>query len=230
MKNKYADMRYVLLIVLFVFLNTVIYAQNIEDRRVFVLTGIGGTSYRGDLSQSYESWGGTFHAGILFNKKKRINGSIHLMAGGVRGNNPSYVYESTVQTTPNKYFKTSLFSVGYELRINIIKKELYALYFSPGISILRYNPKDQFNDSYSNQFTTRAKGEEYSNITIMLPVRIGVAYHLPNGYGIGMDVGFLNPMTDYIDNISHWGNRKKKDNLMQLNILLYVPLNLKHKE
>ncbi len=205
-------------------------AQEIQANHLLATVGFGGTSYRGDLSRSYESWGGTFHAGILFNKKKRVNGFVHLMIGGVRGNNPSYIHESNTQTTPNKYFKTSLFSFGYELRLNIINKKMYRLYISPGFSILRYNPKDQFNESYSNQFTTRAKGEEYSNVTIMLPVRIGGAYHLPNGYGIGMDFGFLNPMTDYIDNISDWGNTKKKDNLMQLNILLYVPLNIKHKQ
>lgn len=223
-------MRCLFLIIVSLFFNAALYAQNIEHTRIHLITGVGGTSYRGDLSQSYESWGGTFHAGILFNKKKRVNGCIHLMMGGVRGNNASYVYESNAAATPNKYFKTSLFGVGYELRINIIKNNLYTLYISPGVSVLHYNPQDQFNESYSNQFATRSKGEEYANVAIMLPLRIGAAYQLPNGYGIGLDAGFLNPMTDYIDNISDWGNRKRKDNLMQLNLLLYIPLHIRNKE
>ena len=226
-------MRYLFVFILVVSFSTALLAQEnqaLQRQPVFLTLGIGGTAYRGDLAQSYGSWGGTFHAGILFSKKKRVNGCVHLMMGGVRGNNLAYVYESNATATPNRYFKTSLFSAGYELRINILKKQSYTFYISPGISILRYNPKDQFNESYSNQFTTRARNETYSNVAIMLPVRIGGTYHLPNGYGIGVDAGFLNPMTDYIDNISDWGNRKKKDNLLQLNMLLYVPLNIKHKK
>lgn len=200
-----------------------IFAQEISPK-LFLTLCLGGTSYRGDLTNSFKSWGGTFHAGLTFNKKKRVNGYLHLMVGGVRGNNDSYAYNSTETTTPNTYFKTSLISLGYELRINIIKKETYVLYVSPGVALLRFDSKDEFNSSYSNQFTTRAKGEEYSNIALMLPIKIGGAYYLNNGYGIGVDMGFLNPLTDYIDNISMWGNKSKKDNLLQLNLLLYIPL------
>ena len=220
-------MRYVCLVIIIVFFNTITQAQ-LQSKNIILTLGFGGTSYRGDLTQSFESWGGTFHAGVLFNKKKRVNGFIHLMMGGVRGNNPSYTFSAAA--TPNHYFKTSLFSVGYELRIHIIKKESYCLFVSPGISILRFNPKDEYNNPYSGQLATRAKGEEYSNIALMLPIKIGGAYYMPNGYGIGMDFGFLNPMTDYIDNISDWGNRKKKDNLMQLNLLLYIPIKTNSKD
>lgn len=222
-------MRYVCLFIIIVFFNTTIQAQ-LQSKDITLALGFGGTSYRGDLTKHFESWGGTFHAGLLFNKKKRVNGYIHLMVGGVRGNNPAYTFNSSATTTPNNYFKTSLFSFGYELRIHILKKQSYCLYVSPGISILRFNPKDEYNASYSGQFATRAKGEEYSNVSIMFPIRIGGAYYLPGGYGIGMDVGFLNPMTDYIDNISDWGNRNKKDNLMQLNLMLYIPIKIHTKE
>lgn len=200
-----------------------VHAQQTQKNLYFTL-GFGGTSYRGDLTNKFESWGGTFHAGLTFNKKKRLNGYLHLMIGGVRGNNDSYTFNSTETTTPNTYFKTSLFSLGYEFRINIFKKESFSVYISPGIALLRFDSKDEFKKSYSNQFSTRAKSEEYSNISLMLPIKIGGTYYLVNGYGIGMDVGFLNPLTDYIDNISQWGNKSKKDNLLQLNLLLSIPL------
>ncbi|WP_018343086.1 outer membrane beta-barrel protein [Cytophaga aurantiaca] len=210
------------IIIVFIF-PTHLFAQQTQ-KNLYLTLGFGGTSYRGDLTNSFESWGGTFHTGLVFNKKKRVNGYIHLMIGGVRGNNDSYVFNSTQTTTPNTYFKTSLISLGYELRINIFKKENYSLYVSPGIALLRYDPKDEFKNSYSNQFSTRAAGEIYSNVSLMLPIKIGGTYYLKNGYGIGVDAGFLNPLTDYIDNISQWGNKSKKDNLLQLNLLLYIPL------
>ncbi len=222
-------MRYIFLFILTGFL-TVDSTAQVQGNNLSLVLGFGGTSYRGDLSQSFQSWGGTFHAGILFNKKKRTNGYIHFMLGGVRGNNPSYTYNDTATTTPNNYFKTSLFSVGYELRIHILKRASYSLYLSPGVALLRYNPKDEYNNPYSDQFATRARGEEYNNIALMFPIKIGGAYYLQNGCGIGVDAGFLNPMTDYIDNISDWGNRKKKDNLMQINLLLYISINRNTKE
>ena len=216
-------MRNTFLFILFVFFTVAAFAQQ-KSPTLYATVGFGGTSYRGDLTNHFQSWGGTFHAGLTFNKKKRLNGYLHLMIGGVRGNNDSYTFNSTETTTPNTYFKTSLISLGYELRINILKKESFAVYVSPGIALLRYEPKDEFKNSYSNQFATRAKGEEYATISLMLPIKIGGSYYLTNGYGIGMDVGFLNPLTDYIDNISQWGNRSKKDNLLQMNLLLYIPL------
>jgi hypothetical protein len=191
---------------------------------LYFTTGVGGTSYKGDLSSNYKSWTGTFHAGLVFNKKKRVNGYLHLMIGNVSGNNDSYIFNSSQTTTPNNYFKTSFVSFGYELRINFLKRESYLIYLSPGFGILRFNPKDEFGNSYENQFTTRAKGEEYSNISLCMPLKIGGTYYFKNSIGIGMDVGFINPLTDYIDNISKWGNTTKKDNLLQANLLIYIPL------
>jgi len=218
-------MRFIFLFLSCIFLNVALLAQNAENK-IYLTVGMGGTSYRGDLTKRFESWGGTFHAGIVFNKKKRVNGYIHLMIGGVRGNNDSYTFQSTTTTTatPNTYFKTSLFSLGYEIRINIIKKDFFTFYISPGIGLLHFTPKDEFNTSYANQLNTRAKGETYSNTALMIPIKIGATYYLPSGYGIGVDGGFLNPLTDYIDNISIWGSRKKKDNLLQLNLMLYIPI------
>jgi hypothetical protein len=196
------------------------------SNNAFLNIGLGGTSYKGDLVNQYESWGTTFNAGLLLNNKKRINGYFHLMVGSVSGDNPNYVYQQNLSATPNTYFKTSLFSLGYEIRINIMKKDFFNIYISPGIGFLRYNPKDANNVSYAQQFSTRAPNETYGNGCVMLPVKIGANYFIKSGYGIGIDMGFLNPMTDYIDNISQWGNKSGKDNLLQINLMLYVPVNI----
>ena len=71
-------MRYVFLFILTGFLTVDSIAQ-VQSKNLSLVIGFGGTSYRGDLSQSFQSWGGTFHAGILFNKRKRTNGYIHFM-------------------------------------------------------------------------------------------------------------------------------------------------------
>lgn len=215
-------MRLLSFIFIYILSATCILAQ--QRSHPSLVIGLGGTSYRGDLSNRYESWGGTFHAGLIFNKKKRVNGFIHLMIGGVRGSNDSYEFNSAQNVNPNTYFKTTFIGLGYELRINVLKKQFYSIYISPGISLFRFDCKNEYNQSFSNQFLTRANGETYSNVTLLLPIKIGASYYLKNGFGIGADLGFLNPMSDYIDNISALGNRKKKDNLAQMNVLLYIPI------
>jgi hypothetical protein len=59
----------------------------------------------------------------------------------------------------------------------------------------------------------------------MLPTQVGAIYLLPNQWGIGIQAGLLNPLTDYLDNIKELGNRSGNDNVMQTRLLLYVPLN-----
>ena len=208
---------------LFVFLPLLVQGQQ-SSYNLYLTTGFGGTSYKGDLSSSYKSWTGTFHVGLVFNKKKRVNGYLHLMIGSVSGNNDSYTFNSSQTATPNNYFKTTFVSFAYEFRINVLKKESYLIYFSPGIGLIRFNSKDEFGNSYANQFTTRAKAEEYSTVSFCIPLKIGGTYYFKNSCGIGMDIGFINPLTDYIDNISQWGNNSKKDNLLQASLLIYIPL------
>lgn len=218
-------MRFCILFLIFISLSFSSFAQS-SAYHTYLTAGTGGTSYRGDLSGRYTGWTGTFHAGILLNKKKRTNGYFHLMIGGVSGQNPDYIYAGNTSATPNTFFRTALFSAGYELRINLIKKDFFNMYISPGIAFLRFNPRDEYKTAYTNQFNTRDKNETFSNVSFLFPLKIGASYYLKSGYGIGVDFGFLNPTTDYIDNISKWGNRSKKDNLMQLSMILYIPLKL----
>lgn len=84
--------------------------------------------------------------------------------------------------------------------------------------------KDEYGNSFQNQLTSRAADETYGNVTIMLPTQAGAMYLLPNGYGAGIQGGWANPQTDYLDNISQWGNRSKKDNLFWLKFQFVVPM------
>ncbi|MDJ1467398.1 hypothetical protein [Xanthocytophaga flava] len=188
--------------------------------------GIGPTAYKGDLASSYRKWASAFYIGVKFNRKHRVNGHLNLAIGSITGQNPSYVFtgESETTPTPNLYFKTTFFSLNYDLQINLIKTPRWIVYVSQGIGFMRYNPKDEYGNNFQDQLNTRAANETYGSISAILPTQAGVIYLLPNGYGAGIQGGWLNTQTDYLDNISQWGNRSKKDNALWLKFQFIVPL------
>ena len=98
--------------------------------------------------------------------------------------------------------------------------------WSTAYYLLRFDPQDEFNDSLVDQPFTRAANETYGNITLMLPTQIGVLYTLPNDYSIGLQVGYTNTLTDYLDNISDWSNSGGQDNIFSYRFVVHIPVSL----
>lgn len=213
------------------FQSALLSAQQQEVTRFFEL-GLSANSYKGDLSSSFDKWTSSVHLGMRFNRKERLNGRFGLMAGNVTGENRDYEFieESGVPASPNKFFNTRLISLNYDLNINLIKTNNFILYFSQGIGLLRFNPRDANNEKLEEKFNTRARNELYNNISFIFPTNLGVMYILPNHYALGFQAGFMNPSTDYIDNISQWGHRDKKDNILMYRLTFYAPLTYKNGE
>jgi hypothetical protein len=195
----------------------------------FIEMGIAAVAYKGDLNHSYEKFTSCFHLNLHFKKNdRRINPFIGLMIGNVTGQNPTYSFApgdtNAATPTPNKFFKTSLLSINFGFLISIIRKENFNFYVGLGLGLMRLNPKDEDNKSLTDQFNTRADNETYNNFTVMLPTFAGMTYRFKNDYRVGFQAGWLNPTTDYIDNISVWGNRQKKDNILSYKFSFYIPL------
>lgn len=191
----------------------------------FLEIGVGATAYKGDLNSRYDYWASSLQIGIKFNKKERLNSHLNLTIGSVVGQNNQYKFTSNnVQTTPNLYFKTSIFSFQYDLQYNFIKKTNFILYMSQGIGFLRFVPKDEEGKELQDQRNTRASDETYENTTIILPLSFGAMYILKNGYGFGVQTSYLFPQTDYIDNISGWGQESGKDKIAIVKFWVAVPL------
>ncbi len=195
----------------------------------FIELGVSTNSYKGDLSHSYSQWANGVHAGILFNKKKRINGHFNLMIGRAVAQNPNYFFDdgSDPQPTPNKFAKINLFTFHYDLHLNLLKQKGFIVYLYQGIGLTRFDPRDTENKKLQDQLNTRAQGESYSNITLFLPHGIGAMYVSKPGFGVGFQAGFLNPMSDYLDNVSEWGDRTKRDNILSYKMTVYIPFSPK---
>ncbi len=184
-------------------------------------------SYKGDLDQGYGAASLMGVLGIKLNKEKKLNGNFNLSFGQVSGHELDYAYKGNPDATPNTYFKTTFVAFNYDLQYNFIDKPNLKVYLSQGVGILRFEVKDQFSKSLSDQSSTRDIGEDYRNLTVILPTQLGLKYILPNDMGLGLQAGYYNTLTDYIDNISQWGNKSGNDNLLSLKFQLFVPLILK---
>jgi len=209
------------LIFLFLFFYTVSFAQS-DSLLQFIEVGIAPISYKGDLSHSYSNWGAVYHIGLKLNRKKRINGQVNIMWGSVSASNPFF---TATKGNPNSFFHAKLLSFEYNVIANLVKKKNFSFYVSPGIGVLHFAPQNDQKEKFRNKPETRASGEDYSPLSFMIPLKIGAAYLLKAGFGIGIEAGWLNPLTDYIDNIGMLGN-SKKDNLLLYKLFILIPLKI----
>lgn len=187
--------------------------------------GVSANAYQGDLS-SYENWSSIFHAGLQFNKGRKVNSRLGISAGFLTGENRFYNFENGLvgANVPNTFFRTNVFSLEYSLRYNLIKNPRFILYISQGIGFVRLAVKDEEGQDLLDRQETRVEDESYNNFSTFLPTSIGFNYLFKNGYGAGMQASILNTQTDYLDNIGLFGVRSGNDNVVQVKFFFLVPL------
>ncbi|MGD1840227.1 MAG: hypothetical protein ACFB0B_04925 [Thermonemataceae bacterium] len=187
--------------------------------------GISANAYKGDLSDTYTLWSSAFQLGLKFNKKKRFNSHFSLAIGNVRGQYFNYFFSE--EATPNDNFNTNFVALHYDLQYHLIKTIRWHLYISQGFGLFRFSPRNERGENLEDLLETRASDETYGNVTIILPTSFGLTYFLKNGYGVGTQLSFYRPLTDYIDNISTWGNDTGNDRLMAFKFFVTIPLQKK---
>ncbi|MFN6944905.1 MAG: hypothetical protein ACK4ND_08135 [Cytophagaceae bacterium] len=194
----------------------------------FLEIGYSANSYRGDLNPNFHQWTSAFHLGLKLNYKERLNGHVNFMAGSVVGQNHDFSFTDSRDPRPVNYFRTSILSLNYDLQFHIIKTPRFMLYLSQGIGAFRFIPRNEEGEDLSLKTNTRARNEEYANIALFFPSNIGAIYLFPNHFGAGFQIGFMNPTTDYIDNLSQLSNNQRKDNVMMAKFLFLIPLTYDH--
>ncbi|MDW3209162.1 MAG: hypothetical protein R8N23_04805 [Reichenbachiella sp.] len=188
--------------------------------------GVGPASYSGDLGKAYSSSSLLFNIGFKLNKDKKLNGNFRLSIGSVTGQELDYstTDNSGVPATPNTFFKSAFLGLNYEAHYNFVDKKKYKVYLSQGIGLFRFNPKDESDNSLIDMPDTRSLGENYRNLIIQLPTQLGAKYYLPNDFAVGVQFGFMNPITDYLDNLGVWGNKNGNDNILAIQFEIHAPI------
>ena len=199
-------------------------AQELPQKSKELTIGLGAALYNGDLGKGYQPGSLMGSIGLKLNADKKLHGNLHVIFGSVTGQELDYEFAGDPEAEPNTYFSSSFFGVHYELAFNLIAQEGFKLYLSQGIGFFRFQPKDEFGNKLLDQPNSRDLNEDYRNISFMLPTQLGGRYTLENGYSLGLQIGFLNPLSDYVDNISTWGGKSGNDNILTLRVNTYIPI------
>lgn len=200
--------------------------DSLQRKKKEIHFGVGPASYSGDLGSAYASSSLLANFGLKLNKEKKFNGNLKISIGRVTGQELDYTTtdNSGVTATPNTFFKTTFFGLNYEAQYNFVDREKIKVYLSQGIGLFRFEPQDQSGQSLIDQPDTRPLGETYRNLTIQLPTQVGVKYYLPNDFALGMQAGFINPITDHLDNLGVWGNKNGNDNILSIQFQIHAPV------
>lgn len=187
----------------------------------FAGISFGSSIPKTDLEPTYKKPGVQLSAFMQFTPNRWLNVGLWLSTGEVQSENREVRFLDQSEFQINDFARTNFQSLHVEPSFHILKKQNYSIYLSQGFGFMRFTVYDRNNNNLANQLDSRSQGEDYSNFTVLLPTTFNAYYFLPNDFGVHLRTGFLNPQTDYLDNISNFGNPENNDNLfiLQLSII-----------
>ncbi|NME72076.1 hypothetical protein [Flammeovirga aprica] len=228
-------MKYLILFTFFIYSYHSFSQEKLPTKPKTVLeVGVALGSYKGDLSPNFSKVNGGFNAGVIFRAQKRLNlkldvSYLYLQGQQLRDPNTLPPLEPPF---PNYFFQSHTLNTSFSVMFNIINKKRFKLYVTQGLGVFYFNPLDEngdelienIRDEKEGIFETRNKNETYTNFAMSLPTRIGMTYYFKNNFGFGLSTTFVNPLTDYLDNVSELGTVKGNDQAMSVNFSCFIPL------
>ncbi|WKV10673.1 hypothetical protein [Marivirga harenae] len=204
-----------------------VYGQ--QDSTLTKIAGISfGTSIpKTDLEPAYKKPGTQMSASLQFIPNRWFNVGFWVSVGEVQAENRDVRFFDQGEFQINDFAKTNYQSLHVEPSIHLLKKPNYSIYLSQGFGFLRFSVFDRDNNDLASKLNSRDQGEDYSNFTVLLPTTLNAYYFLANDFGFQLRTGWLNPQTDYLDNISNFGNPENNDNLFILQFSLIKRFNFK---
>ncbi|KXX67218.1 outer membrane beta-barrel protein [Flammeovirga sp. SJP92] len=228
-------MKYLLLLAFFICSFHSYSQEKLPNRPKSVLEiGIALGSYSGDLSPTFSKVNGGLNVGLLMRAQKRLNlrlDASYLYLQGQKLNDPNTL-PPLEPPFPNNFFQSHTLNTSLSVQFNIVNSRHFRLYVAQGLGVFYYNPMDEdgnelienLKDEPNGIFETRNQNEEYSNFAMSLPTRVGMTYYFENNFGFGLSATFVNPLTDYLDNVSELGNVNGNDQAMSINFSCFIPL------
>lgn len=190
----------------------------------FLTFSVSPSSYSGDVGNAFQKWTSIYEIGLKLNKKQRINGKISVAWGRLQGQEENLGITTAATIGRNNFFNTSFFKFQYELQLNLFKSKNFAFFIAQGIGAWQFTVRNQAGDNLQDIRSSRAANEDFDNLTLILPSSLGAYYLFDNGYGFGLQLAYLNPRTDYIDNVSQLGNKGGNDQVFQAGFQVFIPL------
>lgn len=196
----------------------------------FAGISFGSSIPKTDLEPSYKKPGVQLSAFMQFTPNRWLNVGFWFSAGEVQSENREVRFFDQSEFQLNDFARTNYQSLNVEPSFHLLKKPNYSIYLSQGFGFMRFAVYDRDNNNLANQLDSRAQGEDYSNFSVLLPTTLNAYYFLPNDFGFHFRTGFLNPQTDYLDNISNFGNPENNDNLFILQLSIIKRFTIKNSD
>jgi hypothetical protein len=177
--------------------------------------GLYSVAYKGSLQNSYARWTPAYQLGVRFQMRKHVDGQFHVSFGRFIGEDRDYKLPSraSIGVSPASRFESRFFAMVYETQFRLFRYKGFKLFFSQGIGLFRFSVRDWDGNRLLERDRTREKGETYREISLMLPTRLGIAHQFQNGLTLGLQAGWMNTMSRYLDNMDKLSNNDNRDNL-----------------
>lgn len=214
-----------LLLLLLIFSKSYAQKEKVAGKK-YIILGTSAVAYKGSLSSAYIRWTPAFQFGVQFQKKRLLNGRFLFSMGQFIGEGRDYSLPSgsAENLVPVNRFKTNFISLAYELQVLLFEYKSLRITASQGIGLFRFIPKDWDDNILSERDRTRKQGESYSPITLSFPTQLGIRYLFPNEMGIGIQAGWYNTQSKYLDNMSELANNNQRDNVAFFRFNFLYPL------
>jgi hypothetical protein len=202
---KFALMPKFILLTFFVFISCSLRAQTWE-----IGAGAGGAGYMGDLNASnpIKVSGPSFG----FFLKRNFDGYWAIRASYNYGIISAADSNSKSQQFRNRNlsFTTTLSEVSLLGEFNFmdyipkVGKNAYTPYIYFGVGVLNYNPTTVYQGKKYDLRPLETEGEKkpYASTAFSIPYGAGFKYNISGAFTLGAEIGYRNPNTDYLDDVS----------------------------
>jgi len=195
----------VLLITLLLFVTCNLQAQSWE-----IGGTVGGAGYMGDLNQTnpLKISGAAFGGSVKYNFNGYLSAKLNYMHGTIAGADSTSHNQQYVNR--NLSFSTNLDEVSGIIEFNFMKyvpsisSSVYTPFIYVGVGLVGYRPIATYNgQAYDlRSFETEGQIKPYPNTAISIPYGAGVKYNFTGSWNLIADIGYRNPNTDYLDDVS----------------------------
>ena len=206
--------------ILFIFL--VLLAPRLQAQTWELGGAFGGAGYMGDLNTTNPvKISGTAIGGFF---KRNFNGYFSAGLSGTIGNIAGADYKSNNPhfRARNLSFTDQLREVGLRGEFNFLNyipeigKSKFTPYIYLGFAAVNFHPMTVYKgNTYSLiNYETEGQKKPYSSVAFSLPYGAGIKYNIWGKFTLGAEIGYRNPNTDYLDDVSgNYANMSKSSSI-----------------
>jgi hypothetical protein len=180
-----------------------------RGRDIIASVGTGTTTYFGDLKANGDYFDPKFNLNVglqyFFNNRvaARVEAQWFSLEGADSDSGEPGKINRNLSFTSNNY---ELNAVGiiqaFPNGTRYYQRPAFNVYGFAGIGLLYFNPKAEYQGKKYALQPIQTEGVSYSRVTVVIPYGIGIKYKVNPFFNVGLEGGFRQTFTDYLDDVS----------------------------